>query len=68
MKIDSTVTIHPTVKASTLYAIERMAEARGISLGKVIELKLESDKEFGEYKQEYHCKRYEDDKTPPLFQ
>ncbi len=67
MKIDSTVTIHPTVRASTMYAIERMAEARGISIGKLIELKLEKDPEFDEYKREYHCKRYEEDKTPPLF-
>lgn len=50
---DNTITIHPTVKTSTIYALERIAEDTGTSIGKVLEKCLEDNPDFKKAKQEY---------------
>ena len=50
---DNTVTIHPTVKTSTLYALERIAEELGVSLGKALEVCLLKCDDFKKMKNEY---------------
>ena len=50
---DNTVTMHPTVKTSTLYALECIAEELGISLGKALEICLLECVKFKEKKSEY---------------
>ena len=67
MKTDNTVTIHTTVRASTLYALERMAQKRNISLGKVIEMVLWTNEEFESHRREYFGKKSLENPTPPLF-
>jgi len=51
---DNTVTIHPTVKLSTAFAIELMAEDKKMPIGKMIEILLEKDPEFIKKKRIYY--------------
>lgn len=50
---DNTVTIHPTVRTSTVYALELIAEDNGVSLGKALEKCLEKCDLFQEKKKIY---------------
>lgn len=53
---DTTVTIHPTVKTSTVYALELLAESKKVSIGKALEMCLEENREFKEAKGVYYGK------------
>lgn len=50
---DNTCTIHPTVRSSTLFALELLCEEKNMSLGKVIEELLIKNKDFSEKKKMY---------------
>ncbi len=54
---DNTITMHPTVKTSTVYALELIAESKKVSIGKALEMCLEENKDFKEAKESYYGKR-----------
>lgn len=51
---DTTVTIHPTVKLSFAYALDRVAEKSNLNVGKALEKCMEECKEFQELIKEFH--------------
>ena len=51
---DTTVTIHPTVKLSFAYALDRIAEKENLNVGKALEKCMEECKDFQEYIKEFH--------------
>lgn len=54
---DTKVTIHPTVKLSFAYALDRMAEKHSLSMGKIFEKCVEEHKEIKEFIEEFHNKK-----------
>lgn len=54
---DNTITMHPTVKTSTVYALELIAESKKVSIGKALEMCLEKDKEFQQVRDLFYNRR-----------
>ena len=54
---DNTVTVHPTVKTSTVYALEILAEDKKMTIGKMLEFYLEKDPEFKAARDLFYNKR-----------